>query len=139
MQAVRLLFVFVVVACDSEPIGRVCDLGGPAPTTDEVVISSPALDCVSRTCLHIPSEETSATQGLCTAACDADDDCESVPDSPCRTGFTCGVPPGITVGPFCCQKMCVCRDDIPGGELLEPVACDADNPANTCQNLPGRS
>ena len=145
MRTVFVALVVLFVACDSEPVGRVCDLGGPVPATGEVVVASPALDCVTRTCLRVPpssestgAEPLGASQGLCTAACESDDECEGVPESPCRTGFTCGVPPGITVGPFCCQKMCVCRDNIAGGELLEPKACDPENPANTCQNLPGR-
>jgi hypothetical protein len=65
-----------------------------------------------------------------------------VPESPCITGFTCGVPPGITVGPFCCKKFCICKDYIVvpanGGELPAPQACDANNTANDCCNLPNR-
>ena len=48
--------------------------------------------------------------GLCTAECESDDDCDRVPESPCKTGFTCGV--AVTVGPFCCKKFCICKDYI---------------------------
>lgn len=142
MHTVCFVVAIVVMACEGEPIGRVCDLGDPTPARDEVVVASPALDCVSRTCLRVPPpdgvEDPSENTGLCTATCETDDDCESVPDSPCTSGFTCGIPPGQTVGAFCCQKLCVCRDYVAGGVLVPPKACDANNPANTCQNLPGR-
>jgi hypothetical protein len=61
-----------------------------------------------------------------------------VPESPCKTGFTCAVP--VVVGPFCCRKMCICKDYvvIPDGGLDEPAACDPDNVGNACCNLPGR-
>jgi hypothetical protein len=33
-----------------------------------------------------------------------------VPESPCKTGFTCGV--AVTVGPFCCKKVLHLQDYI---------------------------
>jgi hypothetical protein len=79
--------------------------------------------------------------GLSTAECQSDSDC--IPESPCVTGFTCGVPPGLTVGQFCCQKYCVCKDyiEIPAatGVLPTPIACDPSLAVNECCNLPGRT
>ena len=78
--------------------------------------------------------------GLCTAECESDSDCDRVPESPCVTGFTCGV--AVTVGPFCCRKFCICKDYIvipDSGELATPEACDASDPNNACCNLDGRS
>ena len=130
-------------ACTSSPVGRICDLGAVSPAPSEVVVASPSLDCVSRTCLRVPlgrelpdgSSFPEGNSGLCTAECSTDDDCERVAESPCKTGFTCAV--ATTVGPFCCRKLCQCKDYI---DLLpERAACDADNPANTCCNLSGRS
>jgi hypothetical protein len=134
-------------ACTSTPVGRICDLGTALPEPSEVVVASPSLDCVSRTCLRVPlgkdlppgSEYPSGTNGLCTAECSSPDDCERVPESPCKTGFTCGV--AVTVGPFCCKRFCICKDYIvlpDNGVPTEPMACDASNSANTCCNLPGR-
>ncbi len=80
------------------------------------------------------SEVPSGNSGLCTAECTSDDDCESVPGSPCTGGFACSV--AATVGPFCCRKVCVCRDY---GVFPERAACDPDNADNTCRNFPGRS
>ena len=76
--------------------------------------------------------------GLCTAECSSDDDCDKVPESPCQTGFTCGVP--VTVGPFCCKKLCICKDYlvVPPGDLADG-ACNPDDMNNSCCNLPNRA
>jgi hypothetical protein len=140
--------ITAITACGGEPVGRVCDLGTEAPAAGEVVVASPSLDCVTRTCLRVPlgkdlppgSEFPAGNSGLCTSECETADDCERVPESPCSGGFACGV--AVTVGPFCCRKFCVCKDYIvipDNGELDTPKACDPDDNNNTCQNLPGRS
>ncbi len=142
-----VLGLVLVAACTSNPVGRICDLGTALPEPSEVVVASPSLDCVSRTCLRVPlgkdlppgSEYPSGTNGLCTAECSSADDCERVPESPCKTGFTCGV--AVTVGPFCCKKFCICKDYVvlpDNGVPTEPMACDSGNAANTCCNLSGR-
>jgi len=122
--------------CQDNPVGRLCDLGSAAPPLpDENVVASPSLDCVSRTCLLYPP-----AQAMCTAECNTADDCDRVPESPCLTGFTCGVP--MKAGPFCCRKFCICKDFIvipESGELEIPSACNADEPNNACCNLSGRT
>jgi hypothetical protein len=141
-QLVMLLSWAVLAGCIREPVGAVCDLGTTIPSTSELVIASPSLDCITRTCLRVPLQQElppgssfpSGNSGLCTAECTSDDDCEGVPGSPCTGGFACSVP--VTVGPFCCRKVCVCRDY---GVFTEREACDPDNPDNMCRNLPGRS
>lgn len=141
-------FVFGASACTSNPVGRICDLGTATPEPSEVVVASPSLDCVSRTCLRVPKGKElpegsiypEGNNGLCTAECESDDDCDRVPESPCKTGFTCGV--AVTVGPFCCRKFCICKDYIvipDSGQLATPKACDANESANACCNLPGRT
>jgi hypothetical protein len=135
------------VGCADNPVGRLCDLGTAVPQVSEVVVASPSLDCVSRSCLRVPlSRELppgslfpGGTSGLCTAECSADEDCDRVPESPCITGFTCGI--AVTVGPFCCQKFCICKDYIvipESGQLAVPMACDASESTNACCNLDGR-
>jgi hypothetical protein len=133
--------------CTDNPVGRICDLGVEAPAPSERVVASPSLDCVSRTCLRVPlgrdlptgSRFPEGNKGLCTAECQADADCDRVPESPCVTGFTCGV--AVTVGPFCCKKFCICKDYVvvpETGNLPTPLACDEKNAANACCNLSGR-
>jgi hypothetical protein len=46
-----------------------------------------------------------------------------------------------TAGPFCCRKLCICKDYIvlpASGELDVPKTCLADDPKNECCNLSGR-
>jgi hypothetical protein len=139
-----VLIALALVACGGEPVGRLCDLGGTAPQPSEVVVASPSLDCITRTCLRYPlSAELpigatfpGGTLGLCTAECASDDDCERVPESPCVSGFTCGI--ATQVGPYCCRKLCICKDYVavpPSGVLPMPAACDPANADNTCGNL----
>ena len=148
-RLVMTLAVASVVGCNDPSVGRICDLGAATPQVDEAVVASPSLDCVTRTCLRVPlgrelppgSSYPSGNNGLCTAECTTSDDCERVPESPCITGFTCGVPPGITVGPYCCRKFCICKDYIvvpESGQIDPPIECAADNAKNACCNLPGR-
>lgn len=140
IAAVAALFV---LGCSENPVGRKCFLGGTDAGSDSTaVIASPALECPSRTCLQVPQQGQLPEGGeyvpLCTAECESDDDCDRVPESPCINGFTCAVP--VVVGPFCCRKMCVCKDYmvIPDGGVPAPAACDPGNAENTCCNLPGR-
>ena len=141
------LTALLIAGCVDNPVGRICDLGSQMPESTEVVVASPSLDCVSRTCLRVPlgrelppgSAFPSGNNGLCTAECSSDDDCDRVPESPCVTGFTCQV--AVTVGPFCCKKFCICKDYVvvPESGEIDYKACDAANPDNKCVNLPGRS
>ena len=59
---------------------------------------------------------------------------QTAPLAPTKKGFFCTWP--TTVGPFCCQKMCVCRDFVgepPGGSKI-PQACTS-RAAGGCQNV----
>ena len=143
-----VLAAAALAGCTDNPVGRICDLGSEMPETNEVVVASPSLDCVSRTCLRVPlgrelppgSAFPSGNNGLCTSECSSDSDCDRVPESPCTTGFTCGV--AVTVGPFCCRKFCICKDYVvipESGQLATPKACDAANADNACCNLDGRA
>jgi len=115
-RAFALAALFLITACADDPtVGQRCRIGGDAGNPEEVIVASPSLDCVSRTCLHAPGG-----QDLCTAACSSDADCEGAAGSPCRSGFACAVP--VVVGPFACQSMCVCRDDL-DSEPTVPEVC----------------
>jgi hypothetical protein len=143
------LALAALAACDN-PVGRICDLGVTDPGENQAVMGSPSLDCQSRLCLKLEPDEgkelpdgfrpLADNRGMCTATCEDDSDCDKVPESPCVTGFTCGVP--LRTGPFCCEKVCICKDYVvvpEGGSLAVPEACNADEPANPCCNLPGRA
>ncbi len=131
-------------ACSENPVGRKCFIGSDAGNNSQAIIASPALECSSRQCLHFPAHtgkippEGSEFADLCTAECSGSGDCDKVPESPCVSGFACAV--AVQTGPFCCRKMCICKDYmlIPDGGPIVPAACDPNNPANTCINLPGR-
>lgn len=141
--ALAAVVALSVLGCSENPVGRKCFLGGAdGGTSSTAVIASPALECPSRTCLQVPQQGSLPEGGeytpLCTAECSSDDDCDRVPESPCINGFTCAIP--VVVGPFCCRKMCVCKDYlvIPDGGVPAPAACDPSNADNTCCNLEGR-
>jgi hypothetical protein len=133
----------LTVACEENPVGRECFIGLDAGAPMQAIVASPALECQSRTCLRVPLERAQLPEGseytnLCTAECASNEDCDRVPESPCQTGFTCMVP--VVVGPFCCRKLCVCKDYllIPDGGIQQPQACDPAIEANSCCNLSGR-
>lgn len=143
---------FLFVACSTNPVGNVCVIEGfnvdPTETeieensNSEAIVSSPALDCTSRVCLFQPNEAGAAggvNVPLCSDFCESASDCDRETSSPCETGFSCEV--ASTTGPLCCQRMCICNDFLfvpESGEREEPSACDPDNQANLCCNLPGR-
>jgi hypothetical protein len=137
LSLVLVGLALALAGCQENPVGRKCFIGDP-PDLQQAIVTSPALECPSRTCLHMPGQSEGASD-LCTAECDSADDCDKVPESPCESGFTCAIP--VVVGPFCCRKMCICKDYlvIPDGGVPEPEACDPDLEENTCINLPGRS
>jgi hypothetical protein len=139
-------FLLVVAAlgaagCSENPVGRRCFIGVDAGNDTQAIVASPALECPSRTCLHYPQDdgitppEGAEYADMCTADCASDDECDKVPESPCISGFTCAVP--VVVGPFCCRKMCICRDFlfVPADGLPAPEACNPDLPENTCANI----
>ncbi len=146
---VLVTVALVASGCEENPVGRKCFIGTDAGNSGQSVVASPALECPSRQCLHYPKDtgkippldkdnNPAQYSDMCTAECSGNDDCDKVPESPCVSGFTCTV--AVQTGPFCCRKMCVCKDFllIPDGGIPTPAACDPDNPANECINLPGR-
>src|SRR5690349_21013745 len=43
--------------CSENPVGRICDLGtSQPPGPGDVVVASPSLDCVTRTCIHVKKD-----------------------------------------------------------------------------------
>lgn len=131
-------------ACEDKAIGRPCDLQADAGET-QATFNQQALECPSLICVKPSKLETSAatdTVPYCTAECSSDSDCEgqtrdrnNPKDKRCKSGFVCGV--SSVVGPFCCKKICLCKDFvfIPPGGLQKPPSCDKANATSTCRNL----
>ena len=75
-------------------------------------------------------------RSMCSTTCESDIECaEFDDDTRCKTGFTCA--PLMTLGDFCCEKVCVCRDDIALGEAQELEAkCAASDVPGCCNQTP---
>jgi hypothetical protein len=80
-----------------------------------------------------------AARSMCTDFCESDTDCVPAEGTNCVGGFTCA--PVAAIGPACCQKVCVCNDDLGIGseDLLreceagtQPGCCDQDPPGEAC-------
>lgn len=75
------------------------------------------------------AQETVLERSMCSTTCDSDAECADFVDGTrCETGFTCA--PLMSLGDFCCQKVCVCRDglDVAGSDKLEAACQDSDVP-----------
>jgi hypothetical protein len=134
LSVLGLLAGIVLAGCEGNPVGRTCFISSDAGAGGVTVISSPALECQSRTCLHYQGH----TPDMCTGECSSDDDCDKDESSECEGRFICAIP--VVVGNFCCKKMCICEDYLPAldGGIPTPAACDSTNPLNECCNLEGR-
>jgi hypothetical protein len=129
--------------CPDNKIGRKCDLetddAGTSGTTSSATINSQAVECPSRICLLPANEKSGMTAGLCTASCSSDDDCEDALTSAgdptlCHSGFACLV--ASTVGDFCCQRLCVCKDFVDTTAMnynKTPPVCEPGH--STCKNV----
>ncbi len=142
-----------IFACNPNSIGRPC-VNPQNQAVGGTQISSPALECPSRLCLIQPPNASSGTTGdtdggsraTCTAPCNSDGDCDPETTAFCKSGFACAV--AAAAGPFCCRKICVCREDLipkfnqdpqDGGTII-PFACTPAGQATpgimTCANGP---
>jgi hypothetical protein len=125
------------VGCENKHIGRPCDIG-LAPATSGTIITSSVAECPSQLCILPAAGDAHGTGALCTAGCSSDDDCADAEGAPagaagdprCKQGFSCAWP--TPVGPFCCQRMCICRDFLTAPPE-EPAACR--DPAGSCANV----
>ena len=121
-------------------IGRPCDVLADASTI-QAVYNPSALECPSRLCLKPNVQPGGTAVGnptnfppllptgpYCSAMCSQDSDCTgqkrdlyNASDARCMNGYTCGVV--FSVGPFCCKKLCLCKDFY-SGALVTPITCD---------------
>ena len=75
-------------------------------------------------------------RSMCTQSCESDDDCAGGdPGTACETGFACARIQSL--GPFCCEKLCVCRDDLDvAGAAQRDVECAASTLRGCCDQDP---
>lgn len=85
-------------------------------------------------------------RSMCSRRCTSDDDCRDggigqkvvVDDTTCERGFRCARIQ--TLGTFCCQKLCVCEDDLGvTADIDEKCSngtqegcCDGETPSEAC-------
>ncbi len=78
-------------------------------------------------------------RSMCSKKCSSEADCQSagitqqvvVDDTSCQSGFTCARIQ--TLGEFCCEKLCVCKDDLnqPASDVIEE-ACSMNMQEGCC-------
>lgn len=74
------------------------------------------------------------SRSMCSQLCESDADCEGgSDDTQCRTGFSCARVQRLD--DLCCQKLCVCRDDLGTDRTLEE-ACEAGTQQGCCDQDP---
>lgn len=96
------------------------DCNSAAGTTELV------FECVNSACRL--SLDYVLERSMCSKTCDSAEDCNNTSlnnrpavdddETACQTGFECSVLQGL--GQFCCQKLCVCKDDL--GTMDELIA-----------------
>ena len=79
-------------------------------------------------------------RSMCSKKCSSNDDCKDggigqdvvVEDTQCKTGFECARIQSL--GEFCCQKLCVCKDDLGANDLDEK--CSSNTQEGCCDQIP---
>lgn len=71
-------------------------------------------------------------RSMCSKRCSSDADCAgTADDTQCRTGFTCAR--FQTVGEYCCERLCVCRDDLGATDPVLEEGCAAGTLSPCCE------
>ena len=127
------IVILLLAGCTHESasnaeLGKTCTLGFDAG--ERLVYDPQAPECQNSLCLQMIHQSTEYfdTAPYCTTTCSSDSDChgqkrdgDDPDDHRCIRGYTCGVL--ATVGPLCCQKLCVCKDFLPWQGLRTPDVC----------------
>jgi hypothetical protein len=89
--------------------------------------------CVEQRCKL--ATEYVLERSMCSAECSSDDDCDAQGDTACHTGFACT--PLLSLGEHCCEKVCVCKDELDAASLdtLEQQ-CEAGTAVGCCDRDP---
>lgn len=73
------------------------------------------------------AQEVIDDRSKCTQTCEVDSECAEIPG--CMLGAACL--PAALEGPFCCQKVCACRDTF-GTEALKTLQITCADPEANC-------
>lgn len=143
-----------VYADETEPPAGACTVGAAGDTNcNEADPSKARFECVGDggegsggTCRL--RNQYVLERSMCSKKCDSDADCQSagitkqvvVDDTSCKSGFACARIQ--TLGEFCCEKLCVCKDDFSRtvaddietkcSQSMQEGCCDQDPVPDAC-------
>lgn len=129
---------FPALACDDLLCVYAEDVEEPAgPCTTDADCNAPGLDrfrCEQGACVLDPTHVLD--RSMCSQRCEIDDDCDDGdPATTCSGGFACARIQGL--GDQCCEKLCVCRDDLDLAAAARLEAeCSADAAVGCCDRNP---
>jgi|GEM_PF-928014 len=136
-----------VYADEEEPPAFACTPGAEGDNEcNQVDLSKNRFECVA-------NEDGSGScrlrnqyvleRSMCSKKCSSDADCQNagitqqvvVDDTSCESGFTCARIQ--TLGEFCCEKLCVCKDDLnqTAADDIE-MACATNTQEGCCDQDP---
>ncbi len=131
----------VLAGCADAGVGRPCGAGTDGGVGNGILLRADAVECPSRLCLE-ERQGGGTARATCTVNCVSDDDCGDALLGPagqglCDGAFVCAV--ATVVGPFACQRLCVCDHDLvcgynsdERGVPITPTSCPAPSPAPSC-------
>jgi len=117
----------------------------PCTTATECNVVEPGVDrftCDTTTNRCELRIEYVLERSMCSKRCGSDDDCKDggigektvVENSSCGTGFACARIQKL--GEFCCEKLCVCRDDLNIADTNElQLACQNSTQTGCCTDV----
>jgi hypothetical protein len=110
-----------------------CTDAGASPDQFECVEAEPGGECRLR-------QDYFLAHSMCSMLCETDDECDVAvtADTACELGFMCARVAGT--GPICCERTCVCKDDLGVTTVLDlqcqqgtqPGCCDLDPVPEAC-------
>ena len=122
--------------CTDLGVGRKCLAPGDV---QQVQISAPALECMSRLCYLKADNSTPPVlqRSVCTARCTTDEDCKGAlvgqDTGLCGSSFVCAVASSVNLGTkeqnFACQAICICKDDLEPGKNKDSTSGGMSAPA----------
>jgi hypothetical protein len=137
-----------VYADETEPPAGSCTVGaGGDQQCNESDITKQRFECVSaggdsnQGICRLRNQYV-LERSMCSKKCGSDADCQSsgvtnqvvVDDTACGSGFKCARIQEL--GEFCCDKLCVCEDDLGIGVEMLDAACAANDAPGCCDQEP---